>query len=251
MREAIGWAVALGGLGAILGSFIATLVLRWSEDRSAMRGRSACDACGAAIRAIDLVPLFAAIRLRGRCRDCGSRIDPWHWRIEALATLIGATVGIAAAGPVAIAGAGFGWLLLALAALDLRAFWLPDRLTALLALVGIATGVFGFPPSLGDRIVGGIAGFAVLWAIAWGYRRWRGREGLGGGDPKLLGAIGLWLGWRMLPAVLMVACLIGLGVVLVSHWRGRPMARDTALPLGTLLGLAAYPAWLGMIVLAP
>jgi leader peptidase (prepilin peptidase)/N-methyltransferase len=87
----------------------------------------------------------------------------------------------------------------------------------------------------------------MLWAIATGYRRWRGREGMGGGDPKLFGAIGLWLGWRMLPAVMLTAGLIGLGVVLFRQVTGRPMTATDMLPLGTLMALAAYPAWLMMI----
>ncbi len=70
---------------------------------------------------------------------------------------------------------------------------------------------------------------------------------MGGGDPKLFGAIGLWLGWRMLPAVLLIASMTGLALVLLAAMRGRPMARDSALPLGALLAVAAYPAWLAMI----
>jgi leader peptidase (prepilin peptidase)/N-methyltransferase len=234
-------------LGAIVGSFIAALVVRWTEDRSVMRGRSACDACGRVLRPWELVPLLSALALRGRCRGCGAAIDPVHWRIEAAALAIGGAAGWVAAGPVALAGAVFGWLLLALGALDWRAFWLPDRLTGLLAAGGIATGLFGWSPPLADRLIGGVGGFVLLWGIAAGYRIWRGREGMGGGDPKLFGAIGLWLGWRMLPAVILTAGLIGLGVVLFRQVTGRAMTATDMLPLGTLLALAAYPAWLMMI----
>ncbi|MBJ6120826.1 prepilin peptidase [Sphingomonas mollis] len=252
MSDAGVWAGVLAVLGAIVGSFVAALVVRWTEDRSVMRGRSACDACGRTLGPAELVPLLSALVQRGRCRGCGARIDPIHWRIEAAAVVIGGAAGGVVAGPVAIAGAAFGWLLLALAALDWRAFWLPDRLTGLLAAAGLATGLATglgdrMPPSLTDRLIGGVAGFAMLWAIATGYRRWRGREGMGGGDPKLFGAIGLWIGWRMLPAVMLTASLIGLGIVLFRWLTGRAMAADDALPLGTLLALAAYPAWLMMI----
>ena len=102
-------------------------------------------------------------------------------------------------------------------------------------------------PAIVDRLIGGAAGFASLWLIAVAYRRARGREGLGGGDPKLFGAIGLALGWRLLPAVLLVAGMAGLGWVAFHHLRGRAMHADDALPLGTLLAIAAYPAWLLMI----
>jgi leader peptidase (prepilin peptidase)/N-methyltransferase len=250
VSEAVAWAAALAGLGAILGSFVAALVVRWPEGRSVLRGRSACDSCGRTLTAVELVPLLSALALRGRCRGCGARIDPVHARIELAAVVVGAVSGAVAPGAEGVAGAVFGWLLLALAALDWRAFWLPDRLTATLALAGVAGGLLGLGPDLATRAIGGAAGFLMLWTIAAGYKWWRGREGMGGGDPKLLGAIGLWLGWRMLPAVLLTASLIGLGIVAVRAMTGRTMRRDEALPLGTLLAVAAYPAWVLMIGVA-
>lgn len=247
MSETLAWPIALGVLGALLGSFIATLAIRWPAGRSVLRGRSACDGCGRTLRAIELVPLVSALALRGRCRGCHRAIDPRHGWIELAAAAIGASAGIATASPTAIAGAAFGWLLLALAALDVVALWLPDRLTGLLALGGIGTAALGLYPALPDRLIGGAAGFASLWLIALGYRRWRGREGLGGGDPKLFGAIGLWLGWEPLPAVLLIASMVGLGIALVARLAGNRVAADTPVPLGALLAIAAYPAWLVMI----
>ena len=94
---------------------------------------------------------------------------------------------------------------------------------------------------------GGAAGFASLWLIGFAYKRLRGREGLGGGDPKLLGAIGLWLGWRILPAVLFLAALTGLAFVLVGMVRGRAAKLDDRMPFGALLAIAAYPAWLFLL----
>ena len=154
-------------------------------------------------------------------------------------------------GPVGLAGAGFGWLLLVLAALDVTAFWLPDVLTGALALVGLLVGRLGVEPPLAARAIGGVAGFACLWAIATGYRMIRHREGLGGGDPKLFGAIGLWLGWRMLPVVLVLACLTGIAVVLVRLLTGRAVRGDDRLPLGALLAIAAYPVELVVLALQP
>lgn len=250
MSEAVVWAAALGVLGAILGSFIAALVIRWSDGRSVMRGRSACDGCGRMLTARDLMPILSAVMLRGKCRTCGVAIDPLHWRIEGAALVIGAVSGAVAPGLEGLSGAVFGWLLLALAALDIVAFWLPDRLTALLAVAGLASGL-AFAPDMMTRAIGGVAGFASLWAVAAGYRLIRRREGMGGGDPKLFGAIGLWLGWPMLPAVLLVASMVGLGVVLSAQVRGQAMTADTALPFGALLAIAAYPAWAFMVALRP
>jgi leader peptidase (prepilin peptidase)/N-methyltransferase len=251
VSEAAFWAVSLGVLGAIIGSFVAALVTRWPDGRSVMQGRSACDACGRTLRAIDLMPLLSALVLRGRCRSCCTPISPVHWRIELAGLAIGVAAGLVVPGPIGIAGAVFGWLLLALASLDLVAFWLPDRLTLLLAATGLASAALDIDPPLPERLIGGIAGFGTLWLVAFGYRRIRGRDGMGGGDPKLFGAIGLWLGWQMLPAVLLIASMIGLGVVLAAHLKGRSMAADTALPFGALLAIAGYPAWLFMIGLTP
>ncbi|MEN2785218.1 prepilin peptidase [Sphingomonas qilianensis] len=247
MAIVIFWLVMLGLLGVILGSFIAALVIRWPAGRSVARGRSQCDSCGVTLTARDLVPLLSAALARGRCRACGARIDPLHWQIELTALWIGLMAGLVVPGPVALAGAVFGWLLLTLAALDVTEFWLPDRLTATLALAGLATGLLGVEPGMIDRLIGGVAGFAALWAIGAGYQAWRGREGLGGGDPKLLGAIGLWLGWAMLPAVLLLAALTGLALVLVGMLRGRAARMDDKAPFGALLAIAAYPAWLFLL----
>jgi leader peptidase (prepilin peptidase)/N-methyltransferase len=245
------WPLILGCLGAIIGSFIAALAIRWPQGRSVLAGRSACDSCGTVLGPIELVPILSAIWLRGRCRSCGAAIDPRHWQIELAAAGIGAIAALAVPMPLALAGAVFGWMLLTLAALDVIALWLPDVLTGLLALTGIGVGLLGVAPSLGDRAIGGLAGFLALWSIAFAYRAVRHREGLGGGDPKLFGAIGLWLGWRMLPFVLLAASVVGLAFVLTRIVAGKPVRADDRLPFGALLAIAAYPAWLVMIALAP
>ena len=130
----IGAGIALAALiGAIFGSFIATLVLRWPAGRS-LAGRSRCDGCDAPLGARDLVPLLSALRLRGRCRRCGAPIDPFHGRVELASALIGALALAVIPGISGWLWALFGWLLLPLALLDARHMWLPDPLNALLAV---------------------------------------------------------------------------------------------------------------------
>jgi leader peptidase (prepilin peptidase)/N-methyltransferase len=240
------WPTGLGILGAIVGSFLATLVIRWPQERSVVGGRSACDACGRTLRAWELVPLISALASRGRCRTCGTKIDPRHWQIELGCAALGVISGVAVPGPIGAAGAVFGWLLLTLAALDVAEFWLPDRLTAALAVAGLASIAIA-PPAWPDRVIGGAAGFVSLWLIAFAYRRIRGREGLGGGDPKLFGAIGLWVGWAMLPLVLLLACVVGLGAVVAARLRGQDVSGGDWVPFGALMAIAAYPVWLVMI----
>jgi leader peptidase (prepilin peptidase) / N-methyltransferase len=231
------WPVLLGLLGAVFGSYIAVIAIRWPAGQRA-RGRSRCDACGETLRAAELVPILSFLVQRGRCRRCGARIGRSHPTIELLGTAIGIVAGCVAPGTEGAAGAVFGWLLLALGAIDLAAFWLPDELVAVLALTGLTGGLAGSPPPMADRLIGGAAGLGVLWLVAAGYRRLRGRTGLGGGDPKLFGAIGLWLGWRALPGVLLGACAIGIVWAIVMRMRG-----DARLPLGTLLAAAAFGWW--------
>ena len=241
------WPVLFGVLGVVIGSFLATLVVRWPEGRSVLRGRSRCDGCGRTLSAWELVPLLSAAASRGRCRTCGAGIDARHWQIELGCVAIGVVAGIAVPGPVGLAGAVFGWLLLTLAALDVAAFWLPNALTATLAGAGLVTGLLGVDPALVDRLIGGVGGFAALWVVGMLYKAVRHREGLGGGDPKLLGAIGLWLGWRMLPVVVLLAALTGLAAVLAGMARGRPASLGDRVPFGALLAIAAYPAWLFLL----
>jgi len=230
------------GLGAIIGSFLGALVMRWPRGDSIARGRSRCDGCGRILGMIDLIPLLGALIRRGRCQQCGMRIDPAHAIMEVGCAAIG---GIAlwllppfAALVIAIAG----WMLLALAVLDARHFWLPDRLTLPLAVIGLTLGDWILPAPFQDRMIGAALGYGLLFVLAWGYKRLRGREGLGLGDAKLLGAIGAWTGWQVLPLVLLVASMAGLIWALIERLRGKAMERGTRLPLGTFLCFAVLPA---------
>lgn len=236
--------LAIGGLGGLIaGSFIATLVIRWPDART-LGGRSSCDGCGRQLSWYELIPVVSFVIQRGRCRSCAARVDALHPLIELVCAAVGAAALAVAPGLVGGFGALFGWLLVALAALDLRHFWLPDRLVVVLAAAGLLEGVVLSAPSMADRVIGGAGAFGALWVIGFAYRRLRGREGLGGGDAKLFGAIGVWLGWQVLPFVLLGASAIGLVVALGMVVGGRTVEATTRLPLGTLLAVAAFPAWL-------
>lgn len=231
-------------LGVVIGSFLATLILRWPEERSVVGGRSSCDHCGRDLRVWELVPVASYIAQRGRCWRCGARIATDHIAIETTSGLIGGLALFIAPGIEGLAGALFGWLLLTLAALDVKHHWLPDRLTALLALTGLAAGLFGLPPEMSERLIGGLAGYGTLAVIVALYKRVRKRDGLGAGDPKMLGAIGCWLGWQALPLVILGASLAGIWAAISWRLRGEAVSADSMLPLGSLMAVAAFPLWL-------
>lgn len=228
-------------IGLVLGSFIATLVLRWPAGRSVL-GRSQCDGCGRALGALDLAPLLSTLVSRGRCRTCDTVIDPFHWRVELGSALIGVVALALSPGTAGWLWALFGWLLLPLALLDARHFWLPDRLNLLLGIVGLLIAGPMLDTSLIDRWVGAVVCGLTLAAIAEFYRRVRVKDAMGGGDPKIVAAIGAWLGWQALPLMLLLASLGGIAWALVSQRKGDQPLSQRQVPFGLFACAAAWAA---------
>ena len=231
-------------LGAIVGSFLAVILIRWPKDESAIGGRSRCDRCGVRLTAAQLIPILSFALQKGRCRKCGAPIDRRHIAIELAAAGVALIAVMAHPLPLALVSALLGWWLLLIAALDLEHHWLPDRLTLPLIPLGLIAAWIGFGPGVGDRAIGAVAGFTVLFVIAWMYRRLRGRDGMGGGDPVLLAAIGAWVGILQLPYILLGAGLLGIAAVMLMLMRGEAVTATSRLPLGTLMAIAAWPVWL-------
>ncbi len=231
-------------LGLLAGSFLAAALIRWSEGRSLVRGRSHCDSCAAPLRAHELVPVLSFLAQSGRCRRCGAAIDRRHLAVELAAGMVGLVALLAHPLPLGLVTALLGWWLLLIALLDLERQWLPDRLTLPLIPLGLAAAWGGFGPPLPERLAGAAIGWAALVLIAWLYRRLRGRDGMGGGDPKLFAAIGAWVGAWQLPVILLAAGALGLAAMLLMRLRGEAVTAATRLPLGSLMALAAWPAWL-------
>jgi leader peptidase (prepilin peptidase)/N-methyltransferase len=136
-----------------------------------------------------------------------------------------------------------GWLLL-IAVLDAEHFWLPDVLTLPLGVAGLIVAAATAPGELTERGLGVVVGFAVLAGLASLYARLRGRQGLGGGDARLLAAIGAWVGWQGLPSVLLIGAVTGLLTVGVLALRGQRPRADARLPFGTFLAAGAWITWL-------
>ncbi|HEY1837715.1 MAG TPA: A24 family peptidase [Rhizomicrobium sp.] len=147
-------------------------------------------------------------------------------------------------GGILLASCLLGWWLLVLVAIDWNNFLLPDALTLPLALAGIVVSYVIDPVNLPAHLIGALAGFLVLALVAYGYARLRGREGLGLGDAKLMGALGAWLSWQGLPSTLLFAAVAGLLFVLLRSAIRRPLSATDPIAFGAFLALGGWLVWL-------
>ncbi len=225
--------------GPFAGSLVGVLARRLPDGRPVALDRSRCDSCGAALNGAELVPLLSFLVLRGRCRRCGAPIAPFHWQVELAATAIALLAALWDPAD-AWSDAALGWTLLALSLIDLRCGRLPDVLTLPLIPAGLLLAWWDAPELGTDHAVAAAVGFASFRLLSLLYRRLRGRDGLGGGDAKLLAALGAWVGLAALPGVLVGAAGLGLAYALLLRARGRVVTGATALPFGPCLALAGW-----------
>jgi leader peptidase (prepilin peptidase)/N-methyltransferase len=199
--------------------------------------RSTCPKCQAPITALQNIPVVSYLFLRGRCAGCGTRISARYPLIEALTAVLSALVAWKFGyGLPALAALVLTWFLIALTFIDVDTQLLPDSMTLPLVWLGLATSAFlptnlqaTLPVSLHDSVIGAMAGYLSLWSIYHLFKLLTGKEGMGYGDFKLLGAIGAFLGWRMLLPTVLGAAAVGavIGIVILSvqgKGRGVPIA---------------------------
>ncbi|HEV7228942.1 prepilin peptidase [Brevundimonas sp.] len=238
-------AAALGGLGLIVGSFLALVSVRLPEGEGVVAGRSRCRSCATPIRPQHLIPVFSWLALRGRCADCGAAISPRHPVIELLAAGLGVWAGLSAPDLLtAVAGAALAWQLLLIAAIDAERFQMFDALLVPLILTGLLQGALQGWDVAAFRLLGAALGFALLWGVGFLYARVRGRTGLGDGDPILFAGAGAWVGAAALPSVLLWAALAGLSVVAARLILRRGVRGDDRLPFGVFLAIGTWLVWL-------
>lgn len=252
--------------GAIVGSFLSMLVYRlplllkrnWERDcRDALAlppvapgptfnlawPGSHCPQCQAALGIRDNIPLLGFLMLRGRCRYCRARIPGRYFVIEALTT-------IAAIGTVAHFGltlrAALAFLLtaglIALSFIDMKEQILPDILTIPLLWLGLLANTAGLYASLPSAIWGAASAYVLLWLVFHIFRFATGKEGMGYGDFKLFAVAGAWLGWQILPLIILLASLSGAAYGIVLMATGR-LQRSTPMPFGPFL---CFATWVGL-----
>jgi leader peptidase (prepilin peptidase) / N-methyltransferase len=247
-------------VGLCVGSFLNVVIYRlpkimqrdWEVQCAELRGekppalepfnlalpRSHCPACAQPITALQNIPLVSYIVLRGKCAACGVRISPRYPLVEALS-------GLAAAyaawhfgfGLAALAAIAFLWCMIALSFIDFDTQLLPDSITLPLVWAGLLLNLANTYVDLGSAVIGASAGYLSLWCVYWGFRIVTGKEGIGFGDFKLLAAVGAWLGWQMLPLVVLASSMVG-AIVGISLMLFAKHGRNVPIPFGPYLAVA-------------
>jgi leader peptidase (prepilin peptidase)/N-methyltransferase len=251
-------------LGAIIGSFLNVVIYRlplilnaeWTNEAkmfldmaadqdnslSLSSPRSHCPVCGTQLKAQHNIPLLSYCFLRGRCSNCNSLISIQYPLIELLSAFVTAYIlvvhGIT---EKALLSLIFSYSLIALATIDLNEKILPDQITLPLVWLGLIISLLGYGTDPRSAIVGASLGYLSLWSVMHVFKWITGREGMGYGDFKLNAAIGAWLGWQMVPEVILLSsflgAVIGLGaIVFFGHDRRSPLA------FGPYLSLAGWIA---------
>jgi leader peptidase (prepilin peptidase)/N-methyltransferase len=206
--------------------------------------RSACPHCGHAITALENIPVISYAVLGGKCRACKAPISIRYPAIELLSGAMSAVlVWRFGSGLMGLGTLIFLYLLIAMTFIDADTQLLPDDLTLPLLWLGLLINLNATFVPLTEAVIGAAAGYLCLWTIYWLFKVTTGKEGMGYGDFKLLAALGAWLGWKMLPAIVLlsslVGAIVGIGLIVLAK-RGR----DIPIPFGPYLAIAGLLALL-------
>lgn len=239
-------------LGAIIGSFLNVVIYRlplilgseWSNEAKLFLGmapddtnslslstpRSRCPDCGTQLKAIHNIPVLSYCFLRGRCSNCNSLISIQYPLIELLSAFLTAYILISyGLSDKALFCLIFTYSLIALAVIDMREQILPDQITLPLLWLGLILSLAGYWTNSFDAIIGASIGYMSLWSVMKIFKLITGKEGMGYGDFKLNAAIGAWLGWQMVPTVILLSSFLGaviglFAIVFLGHDRRSPFA---------------------------
>ncbi len=210
------------------------------------RPASTCPHCGHGIRPWQNIPLISYLLLRGRCAGCKASISLRYPIIELVTAMFSViTVYLLGPTPAALLALILVWSLVALTMIDFDTQLLPDSITLPLLWLGLIVNYFGQLVPFTEAFWGAIGGYLVLWSVYWLFKLVTGKEGMGHGDFKLLAALGAWLGWQILPAVILLSSLVGavVGVTLIVFKRH---GREVPIPFGPYLATAGLLClWFG------
>jgi leader peptidase (prepilin peptidase)/N-methyltransferase len=206
--------------------------------------RSACPHCGHQITALENIPVISWLVLAGKCSNCKAPISARYPAVEALTAALSAfMVWQLGSGLAGLGALVFLWLLIAMTFIDADTKLLPDDLTLPLMWLGLLINVNGTFTTLPEAVLGAAAGYMSLWTVNFLFRLVRGRDGMGYGDFKLLAALGAWMGWPMLPTIILLASVVG-SVVGITQKILAKLGRNHEIPFGPYLAGAGLIALL-------
>ncbi len=251
-------------LGLLIGSFLNVVIYRlpvmmqqeWRQQCDELSGkepeateaftlsrpRSRCPKCNHEITALENIPVLSYLALGGKCSQCKTTISARYPLIEAFTGLLSALVAWHFGFEWSCLGALLlTWSLIALSFIDVDHQLLPDSITLPLMWLGIIFSFFTVFTDLHSSVVGAIAGYLSLWLVYQGFKLVTGKEGMGYGDFKLLAALGAWLGWALLPTIVLLSSLVGaiIGISLIVF---RQHQRNIPIPFGPYLAAAGWIA---------
>lgn len=256
--------ITLVSLGLVVGSFLNVVIYRlplmmdsrWRKDccellelehktnndtpLSLSHPNSHCPHCKAGIKPWQNIPVLSYLFLGGKCGNCGAVISMRYPAVELITALMTVALMVQYDASLALLGAMiFTWSLISLTMIDFDHHLLPDDITLPLLWLGLAFSVFGAGVSLPDAVLGAMLGYLSLWSVYWLFKLATGKEGMGYGDFKLLGAMGAWLGWQSIPMIILLSSAVGavFGIALmVATKRGK----DVPIPFGPYLAMAGW-----------
>ena len=204
--------------------------------------KSACPKCGAHIKPWHNLPIIGYLLLGGKCASCNTAISARYPIFELLTALFISTLGWYLGPTLQFVYATiltFG--LIALSGIDLDEMLLPDQITLPLLWLGLLVNISGTFTNLTDATIGAVAGYLSLWSVYWLFKLLTGKEGMGYGDFKLMALFGAWLGWQMLPLIILLSSLVGalVGILLILF---KNLNRGNPIPFGPYIAIAGWVA---------
>ncbi|MBN2381469.1 prepilin peptidase [bacterium] len=241
------WTMVFFVFGLVVGSFVNVIIYRWPRQESIIWPASHCPHCLSPIRVMDNIPVISYLVLRGRCRHCHNRISPIYPIVELLVAFCFMAVVLKFGfSLVLIPVLLFVSALIAVSFIDLHVQLIPDRITFPLIVLGLLgsglqslIGKIEFwPITFIPALIGCATGMFILLAILFSYKLIMGVEGMGMGDVKLLGLIGLYLGWHKVILTLILASFVGT-IIAVPVFLIKGKTRSEKIPFGPFLSIAA------------
>ena len=218
-------------------------VMEQGDTFNLMTPNSHCPGCNHAIRPWENIPVLSYLILRGQCSNCGTGISARYPIVEAVSGLLALVLAwtYGTAGLPLLGALLFTWAMISLTLIDIDHMLLPDSITLPLLWLGLLFNLGGTFVPLVDAVIGAMAGYLSLWLVYWGFKLVTGKEGMGYGDFKLLAALGAWLGWQVLPLIILLSSVVGaaLGIVVI-YLKSR--GRDIPMPFGPYLAIAGWIA---------